>query len=137
MNTARIYTITPNAKKEYEVGTAIIRTGRNILKEFYKILDCDYVNRVVVDINDKKYDIWFDEDAKIKSNPAAILWLGPLNETGDYICNSVIITNHLTDEKPLFSLNILDLKILNKWVHESREKLLKAYNHRIMKSRFA
>lgn len=70
MNTARIYTITPNAKKEYEAGTAIVRTGRNILKEFYKILGCDYVNRVVVDINNKKYDIWFDEDAKIKSNPA-------------------------------------------------------------------
>ena len=44
MNTARIYTITPNARKEYEVGTAIIRTGRNLLKDFYKILNCDYVN---------------------------------------------------------------------------------------------
>ena len=137
MNTARIYTITPNAKKENEVGTAIIRTGRNLLKDFYKILNCDYVNRVVVNIGNKKYDIWFDEDAKIKATPAAILWLGPLNENGDYLCNSIIITNHLTDEKPLFSLNILDLNVLDKWVHESREKLLKAYRHGIMKNRYA
>ncbi len=49
-------------------GVAYINPA-DTLREMYKIIGCSCVTCTAIEINGKKYDVWSDDEALLKSNP--------------------------------------------------------------------
>ena len=70
----------------FELGTA-----DKELHQFYKLINTDIIEHLTVEINGKKYDLWFDEEGKFKRNAP----LYPLSHNGkiyDIIMGNIVVT---------------------------------------------
>ena len=47
----------------------------NVLKDLYKILHCDIVTCTQIQVNGKLFDVWSDDEALLKPNPAPNLYV--------------------------------------------------------------
>ena len=46
-----------------------------VLKDLYKIINCDCVTCTQIEVNGKLFDVWSDDEALLKSNPAPNLYI--------------------------------------------------------------
>ena len=47
----------------------------NVLKDLYKILNCDCVTCIQIEVNGKLFDVWSDDEALLKDKPAPNLYI--------------------------------------------------------------
>ena len=47
----------------------------NVLKDLYKILNCDLVTCVEIEVGGKFFDVWADDEALLKDNPVPNLYV--------------------------------------------------------------
>ena len=47
----------------------------NVLKDLYKILNCDLVTCVEIEVGDKFFDVWADDEALLKDKPVPNLYV--------------------------------------------------------------
>ena len=46
-----------------------------VIKDLYKIINCDCVTCTQIEVNGKLFDVWSDDEALLKSNPAPNLYI--------------------------------------------------------------
>ena len=47
----------------------------NVLKDLYKILNCDLVTCTQIEVNGRLFDVWSDDEALLKEKPAPNLYI--------------------------------------------------------------
>ena len=47
----------------------------NVLKDLYRILNCELVTCTEIEVNGKFFDVWSDDEALLKDNPAPNLYI--------------------------------------------------------------
>ena len=47
----------------------------NVLKDLYKILNCDLVTCTQIEVNGKLFDVWSDDESLLKDRPAPNLYI--------------------------------------------------------------
>ena len=47
----------------------------NVLKELYRILNCELVTCTEIEVNGKLFDVWSDDEALLKDKPAPNLYI--------------------------------------------------------------
>ena len=47
----------------------------NVLNDLYKIINCDCVTCTQIEVNDKFFDVWSDDEALLKDKPAPNLYI--------------------------------------------------------------
>ena len=47
----------------------------NVLKDLYKILNCELVTCTEIEVNGKLFDVWSDDEALLKDKPAPNLYI--------------------------------------------------------------
>ena len=66
---------------EYEVASNSISphvryiSPDNVLKDLYKILNCQLVTCTEIEVNGKLFDVWSDDEALLKDRPAPNLYI--------------------------------------------------------------
>lgn len=102
---------------KFEKGQAHVEEIENNLKSYYKALNCDLIDILVIRINKKDYFIILDEEGKYKDNHIPnLIFINKNNEIIDYIANDFILCNIEETDEGLTeaSLNDSDIKeILN------------------------
>ena len=66
---------------EYDAATNSISphvryiSPNNVLKDLYRILNCELVTCTEIEVNGKFFDAWSDDEALLKDNPAPNLYI--------------------------------------------------------------
>ena len=47
----------------------------NVLQDLYKVLNCELVTCTEIEVNGKFFDVWSDDEALLKTNPAPNLYI--------------------------------------------------------------
>ena len=92
--------------------------AKNTLQEMYKIIKCDLVTCTEIEVNDKFYDVWSDDEAFLKDKPVPTLYISD----DLVICGNLMFatsdnegrTTGLTDE---------DIRILINFIFDQKTKL--------------
>ena len=92
----------------------------NVLKDLYKILNCDLVTCTEIEVNGKLFDVWSDDEALLKPNPAPNLYIDD-----DLIIFGSIAFAKADDEGNLVGLCCEEIQLLRKFYLEQFAKLLK------------
>ena len=66
---------------EYDAATNSISphvryiSPNNVLKDLYRVLNCQLVTCTEIEVNGKFFDVWSDDEALLKDNPAPNLYI--------------------------------------------------------------
>ena len=104
-------------KKEISLKPALIDTS-DTLHEMYRILGCNTVDCVSIEINDKYYDIWCDDEALLQANPIPTLYV---DEDLMIFGNLLFATS--SEEGETRGLTALDMAILMSYIKKQDAKL--------------
>ena len=97
----------------------------NVLKDLYKILNCDLVTCIDIEVNGKFFDVYADDEALLKEKPVPNLYI----DNDLIICGSVAFAK-ADEEGKLVGLTHDDVQLLWKFALAQFPKLLKFLKNR-------
>ena len=97
----------------------------NVLHDLYRILNCQLVTCTEIEVNGKFFDVWSDDEALLKSNPAPNLYI----DDDLIIFGSVAFAKSNEDGK-LVGLERDDVHLLWDFALSQFPKLLKFFKKR-------
>ena len=71
----RVFTLTYDNATNAIIPNVSFLNPEHILKDMYEIIGCSCVTCTEIEINGKKYDVWSDDEALLKSNPVPNLYI--------------------------------------------------------------
>lgn len=92
----------------------------NVLKDLYRILNCELVTCTEIKVNGTLFDVWSDDEALLKPNPVSNLYIDD-----DLIIFGSIAFAKADDEGKLVGLYGAEIQLLWKFYLEQFAKLLK------------
>ena len=92
----------------------------NVLKDLYKILNYDFVTCTEIEVSGKLFDVWSDDEALLKDNPAPNLYIDD-----DLIIFGSVAFAKADDAGKLVGLYGAEIQLLWKFYLEQFAKLLK------------
>lgn len=97
---------------KFEKGQAHVEEIESNLKSYYKALNCDLIDIIVIRINKKDYSIILDEEGKYKDNHIPnLIFINKNNEIIDYIANDFILCNTEVTDEGLTEASLKDSEI--------------------------
>ena len=115
----RIFTL------EYDAATNSISphvryiSPDNVLKDLYKVLNCELVTCTEIEVNGKFFDVWSDDEALLKASPAPNLYIDD-----DLIIFGSVAFAKADDEGNLAGLSRDDVHLLWNFAIVQFDKLL-------------
>ena len=97
----------------------------NVLKDLYKILNCDLVTCIDIEVNGKFFDVYADDEALLKEKPVPNLYI----DNDLIICGSVAFAK-ADEEGKLVGLTHDDVQLLWNFALTQFPKLLKFLKNR-------
>ena len=116
---------------EYEVASNSISphvryiSPDNVLKDLYKILNCQLVTCTEIEVNGKLFDVWSDDEALLKDRPAPNLYIDD-----DLIIFGSVAFAKTDDDGNLAGLSRDDVHLLWDFAIVQFAKLLKFLKNR-------
>ncbi|MBR6012264.1 MAG: hypothetical protein IK062_00600 [Selenomonadaceae bacterium] len=92
--------------------------SENILDEMYKIIGCDLVELVEIEVEGKFYDVYCDEEFLLKNNPVPTLFI----DSEQILCGNLIFTTR-DEEGNAADITNDDVKKLTKFISKQENKL--------------
>ena len=71
----RLFTLEYDAKTNSISPHVRYISPDNVLKDLYRILNCELVTCTEIEVNGKFFDVWSDDEALLKDNPAPNLYI--------------------------------------------------------------
>ena len=71
----RIFTLEYNAATNSISPHVRYISPDNVLKDLYKVLNCELVTCTEIEVNGKLFDVWSDDEALLKDNPTPNLYI--------------------------------------------------------------
>ena len=71
----RVFTLEYNAATNSISPHVRYISPDNVLRDLYRILNCDMVTCTEIEVNDKFFDVWSDDEALLKDKPAPNLYI--------------------------------------------------------------
>ena len=97
----------------------------NVLKDLYRILNCELVTCTEIEVNGKLFDVWSDDEALLKDRPAPNLYIDD-----DLIIFGSVAFATADDEGNLAGLSSDDVHLLWHFAIVQFDKLLKFLKNR-------
>lgn len=88
------------------------------LNDYYKILDCGYIETLNININNQEYVLIFDEIGKLKEHYINLMFIDKNYKQLDYVANHMIIQKYDYEKQEVISLSDKDIIHLSKWFEE-------------------
>lgn len=95
-----------------------VRLIENGLESFYKIIDCDLIEIVQIEVEGKFYDVICDEEFLLKEKPVPTLFI----DNENVLCGNLIFTTCDEDGKTQ-GLTDTDIKILMEYILKQAFKM--------------
>lgn len=92
----------------------------NVLKDLYKILNCELVTCTEIEVNGKLFDVWSDDEALLKNRPVPNLYIDD-----DLIIFGSVAFAKADEEGKLVGLTHDDVQLLWNFALAQFPKLLK------------
>ena len=92
----------------------------NVLKDLYRILNCQLVTCTEIEVNGKLFDVWSDDEALLKDKPAPNLYID-----GDLIIFGSVAFAKADEDGKLVGLSRDDVQLLWDFALVQFAKLLK------------
>ncbi len=99
------------------------------LEEYYKVLECDLIETLNINIKYQNYTLIFDESGKLKENYINLGFINKQCKLIDYIAGHIIIQKYDYEKQEVINLNEDDINHL-KQLYENCTKLLDFENAR-------
>ena len=103
----RIFTLECDAKTNSISPHVRYILPNNVLQDLYKVLNCELVTCTEIEVNGKFFDVWSDDEALLKSNPAPNLYIDD-----DLIIFGSVAFAKTDDEGKLIGLTRDDVHLL-------------------------
>ena len=71
----RVFTLEYNAATHSISPHVRYISPDNVLRDLYRILNCELVTYTEIEVNGKFFDVWSDDEALLKDNPAPNLYI--------------------------------------------------------------
>lgn len=71
----RVFTLEVNSTSNSITPHVRYISPDNVLKDLYRILNCEIVTCTGIEINDRHFDVWSDDEALLKNNPVPNLYI--------------------------------------------------------------
>ena len=71
----RLFTLEYDAKTNSISPHVRYISPDNVLQDLYKVLNCELVTCTEIEVNGKFFDVWSDDEALLKDNPAPNLYI--------------------------------------------------------------
>ena len=77
MNGSLLRVFTLECDEEFRTISLHVRyiSPANVLKDLYRILNCELVTCTEIEVNGKLFDVWSDDEALLKDKPAPNLYI--------------------------------------------------------------
>ena len=77
MNGSLLRVFTLECDEEFRTISPHVRyiSPDNVLHDLYRILNCELVTCTEIEVNDKLFDVWSDDEALLKDKPAPNLYI--------------------------------------------------------------
>ena len=75
ISSLRLFTLEVNTKTTSITPHVRYISPDNILKDLYKILNCEIVTCTGIEVNGNLFDVWSDDEALLKNNPVTNLYI--------------------------------------------------------------
>ena len=77
MNGSLLRVFTLECDEEFRTISPHVRyiSPANVLKDLYRILNCELVTCTEIEVNGKLFDVWSDDEALLKDKPAPNLYI--------------------------------------------------------------
>ena len=121
----RVFTLEYDAKTNSISPHVRYISPANVLKDLYKIINCDCVTCTQIEVNGKLFDVWSDDDALLKDKPAPNLYIDD-----DLIIFGSVAFAKTDDDGNLAGLSRDDVHLLWDFAIVQFAKLLKFLKNR-------
>ena len=121
----RVFTLEYNAATNSISPHVRYISPDNVLKDLYRILNCDLVTCTEIEVNGKFFDVWSDDEALLKDKPAPNLYIDD-----DLIIFGSVAFAKTDDDGNLAGLSRDDVHLLWDFAIVQFAKLLKFLKNR-------
>ena len=116
----RIFTLECDAKTNSITPHVRYISPDNVLKDLYRVLNCDLVTCTEIVVNGKLFDVYSDDEALLKANPVPNLYI-----EDDLIIFGSVAFAKADEEGKLVELNHTEVELLWDFALRQFPKLLK------------
>lgn len=121
----RIFTLEVNTKTKSITPHVRYISPDNVLKNLYRILNCDIVTCTEIEVNDKLFDVYSDDEALLKDKPIPNLYIDD-----DLIIFGSVAFAKADDEGRLVGISSDDVQLLWDFALKQFPKLLNFLKNR-------
>ena len=121
----RIFTLEVNTASNSITPHVRYISPDNVLKNLYRILNCDIVTCTEIEVNDKLFDVYSDDEALLKDKPIPNLYIDD-----DLIIFGSVAFAKADDEGRLVGLSSDDVQLLWDFALKQFPKLLNFLKNR-------
>ena len=121
----RIFTLEVNTASNSITPHVRYISPDNVLKNLYRILNCDLVTCTEIEVNDKLFDVYSDDEALLKDKPIPNLYIDD-----DLIIFGSVAFAKADDEGKLVGLSSDDVQLLWDFALKQFPKLLNFLKNR-------
>lgn len=121
----RVFTLEYDAKTNSVSPHVRYISPDNVLKDLYRILNCDLVTCTEIEVNGKFFDVWSDDEALLKDRPVPNLYIDD-----DLIIFGSVAFAKTDDDGNLAGLSRDDVHLLWDFAIVQFAKLLKFLKNR-------
>ena len=121
----RVFTLEYDAKTNSISPHVRYISPDNVLKDLYRILNCELVTCTEIEVNGKFFDVWSDDEALLKDKPAPNLYIDD-----DLIIFGSVAFAKADDDGNLVGLSRNDVHLLWDFAIVQFDKLLKFLKNR-------
>ena len=115
----RLFTLEVNSASNSITPHVRYISPDNVLHDLYKILNCEIVTCTEIQVNDKLFDVWSDDEALLKNNPSPNLYID-----NDLIIFGSVAFAKADDDGKLVGLSQNDIHLLWDFALKQFPKLL-------------
>ena len=121
MNGSLLRVFTLECDEEFRTISPHVRyiSPANVLKDLYRILNCELVTCTEIEVNGKLFDVWSDDEALLKDKPAPNLYIDD-----DLIIFGSVAFAKADEEGKLVGLSHEDVQLLWHFAQSQFPKLL-------------
>ena len=121
----RIFTLEVNTKTNSITPHVRYISPDNVLKNLYRILNCDIVTCTEIEVNDKLFDVYSDDEALLKDKPIPNLYIDD-----DLIIFGSVAFAKADDDGKLVGISSDDVQLLWDFALKQFPKLLNFLKNR-------
>ena len=121
----RLFTLEVNSSSNSITPHVRYISPDNVLKNLYRILNCDLVTCTEIEVNDKLFDVYSDDEALLKDKPIPNLYIDD-----DLIIFGSVAFAKADDEGKLVGLSSDDVQLLWDFALKQFPKLLNFLKNR-------